>query len=201
MTPRENPVPGNRSWRADVDRSIERLESEIIELRRYLHAHPELSGEEWESTCYLQNWLAKRGLVAQQVADGRGLLADVAADSAQPRFALRADTDALRIHDEKKVAYRSRVDNVMHACGHDAHAAILAGAALAIHELSQRGQQPWPIPLRAIFQPAEETCSGAKQMIAERAVEDVAAIMALHVDPTRDVGRIGSRHGVMTAQL
>jgi amidohydrolase len=87
----------------------------------------------------------------------------------------------------------------MHACGHDAHAALMYGAVSTIEELRVAGKLPWPAPVRGIFQPAEETSEGARGMVEVGALEDVAAILAAHVDPTRDVGRIGLRRGVLTA--
>ena len=113
--------------------------------------------------------------------------------------ALRADIDALRIHDAKQVEYRSRNDGIMHACGHDAHTATVFGALTAVKRLSDQGQLPWGVAIRGIFQPAEETCAGAQQMIEAGALEGVTSTVALHVDPSRHVGRIGLRSGVFTA--
>jgi amidohydrolase len=112
---------------------------------------------------------------------------------------MRADIDALRIHDEKVVPYRSTVDGVMHACGHDAHAAIVCGAATALRQWDAAGAAPWPLAWRAIFQPAEETATGARQMIAAGALKGVRQIFALHVDPARRSGEIGVRTGAFTA--
>ena len=87
----------------------------------------------------------------------------------------------------------------MHACGHDAHTAILYGTILALTTLQQKDQLPWPVTWRAIFQPSEETASGAAQMIATGVLAGVEKIFALHVDPMRRVGEIGMRAGRMTA--
>jgi amidohydrolase len=114
-------------------------------------------------------------------------------------FALRADLDALRIQDQKHVHYRSQTDHVMHACGHDVHAAILAGTMVTINTLQQQGLLSWPFQIRGIFQPAEETCQGAKQLIAENTLEGVRTILGMHVDPIRPVGTVAIRPGVMTA--
>ncbi len=131
------------------------------------------------------------GVIASSPRPSDGSAGDV--------IGLRADIDALRIHDEKNVDYRSKVDGVMHACGHDVHTAITFGALTAIQELQAGGRLPWPVNLRGIFQPAEEIAQGAREMIEVGAMEGVDAILALHVDPRRPLGRIGVRSGVLTA--
>jgi len=127
------------------------------------------------------------------------LFVDSLAAEGVSRIAFRADLDALRLHDGKSVTYRSQRDGVMHACGHDAHTAIAAGVSLLLQRLEQKGALPWPVPWRAIFQPSEETATGAVQMIEQGALEDVSAVFALHVDPSRRVGTAGVRDGALTA--
>ena len=105
--------------------------------------------------------------------------------------------DALRMQDQKSVPYRSAKDGLMHGCGHDAHTAIVLGTALALQHV--HGILPEPAAWRAIFQPAEESGGGAAEMVEAGAVEGVAAIVALHVDPEQEVGRIVRRDGPMTA--
>jgi amidohydrolase len=112
-------------------------------------------------------------------------------------IAVRADIDALRIHDAKTVAYRSARDGVMHACGHDAHATMALAAAQALWHC--RDVLPPETPWRAIFQPSEEVAEGALEMIAAGAMDDVGAVVALHVDPETPAGRLAYRHGVLTA--
>ena len=187
------------NWCELIDRSVDETFSDLVLLRRHLHAHPEPSGSEFETTNYLHQWLHQRNVVASKVLDGRGLLVDVGSRAAEVRrFALRADMDALLIEDRKTVDYRSTVANTMHACGHDVHSTILAGALLAIQSASSEMDEAASV--RGIFQPAEETCVGAAQMIREaNAIDGVAAILACHVDPFRDVGRFGFRAGVMAA--
>jgi amidohydrolase len=114
-------------------------------------------------------------------------------------FAMRADIDALRIHDEKEVLYRSQRPSTMHACGHDAHTAIVYGSMMAIQDLWHRQLLPTPPSVRAIFQSAEETAVGALQMIELGALDGVGALIATHVDPSRPLGKIGLREGVLTA--
>lgn len=115
------------------------------------------------------------------------------------RVAIRADIDALHIHDAKQVDYRSQNEGVMHACGHDAHTATVFGAITALKALQASGELPWDVSFRGIFQPAEETCAGATSMIQAGALEDVSSLIAVHMDPTRRVGHVGFRAGVLTA--
>jgi amidohydrolase len=161
--------------------------------------YPEPSGEESRTTDYLESQLSGAGLILRRGPRGVGLIADSPAPPATPRVALRADMDALRLHDAKAVSYRSRVEGVMHACGHDAHTACALGAALGLSNLLRQGAAPWPLAFRVIFQPAEETAEGARDMVAAGALEDVFAIFALHADPSRDVGCAAVKGGAMTA--
>lgn len=171
-------------------------------MRHHLHQHPELSGHEEGTTRYLAEALEKRGLVPKVVGAGRGLTVDFASSSEaakMKKFALRGDIDALPIPDGKSVDYRSLNEGVMHACGHDVHATILLSAIEILSEMGKHGLLPWPVSVRGIFQPAEETAEGARYMIHHHALRDVEAIIALHVDPTRGVGHIGLRKGILTA--
>ena len=189
-------------WQSDLDRVVATRFPSLVALRRHLHMYPEPSGEECEPSRYLSEWLAEIGCEVRIGTGQRGLIADlpVACDAPErSRVALRADLDALHIQDAKQVAYRSRVDGVMHACGHDAHAALVAGALVAIRDLEQRKQLPWPVSVRGIFQPAEETCRGAREMIEDGALEQIGAVFSTHMDPLRGIGRIGLKQGVMTA--
>lgn len=186
-------------WRDLLDRAIDEEFDTLVELRRHLHAHPEPSGEEQDTTLDLYQRLDRRGFSLRMGPDGCGVIADSQPDGANTIVAMRADIDALRIHDAKQVEYRSRNDGIMHACGHDVHTAAMFGALTAVKSLSDCGDAPWAIAARGIFQPAEETCAGAQQMIEAGALEGVSSVIALHVDPTRRVGRIGVRDGVFTA--
>ena len=185
-------------WQAELERAIDRCFDEIVAVRRHLHVHPELSGEENETSLYLYQLLASYGLEVQMGLEGRGVVAEPRCEN-RPRIALRADIDALRIQDAKTVAYRSQRPGVMHACGHDAHTATVLGAILGLEVLRRDALLPWPAPWRAIFQPAEETATGANEMIDAGALDGIQAIFAAHVDPTRQVGQIGLRAGVLTA--
>lgn len=191
----------NTDWKQSLDTIVADSAEELIALRRYLHAHPEPSGAELETSLLLYQRLDQAGLVVRMGPEGCGVIADSPAspENAAQRVAIRGDIDALRIHDEKLVPYRSMREGVMHACGHDAHAAIVTYAAIALRRLESNAQAPWPLQFRAILQPAEETASGARAMVAAGALEGVSVIFALHADPTRRVGEIGLRTGAFTA--
>lgn len=180
-----------------LDDLILRDVSSIRKMRRYLHAHPEPSGEETRTTAYIADQLESLGLDYRMGPEGRGVIVDFPRDGANRIIAIRADIDALRLQDEKTVSYRSRENNLMHACGHDAHTAMAFGAMKAL------AQTPEALPpgftWRGIFQPAEESATGAKEMIACDALLGVEGIIALHVDPALDAGQIGYRPGSLTA--
>ena len=186
-------------WRLRIDAHVDATIERLVAVRRRLHARPEPSCAEIETTRYLAELLRESGLKVAVPPSNRGVIvepADGAAGSSL-RVALRADIDALRLQDEKQVPYRSQVDGVTHACGHDAHAACVVGALLALHEA--RAALPWPVPWRGVFQPAEESSDGGREMVAAGAVDGVRSIVALHVDPERATGRIGFRTGTLTA--
>lgn len=186
-------------WMAELDRIVAALHKRLVEIRRYLHQNPEPSGEEVKTTEYLSSILDDVGLSVVAGADGRGAVVDAEAEDDARRIAVRGDIDALFIQDAKECEYRSRVPGVMHACGHDAHSSCLIGCVLALEELRRTNALPWPVPWRAILQPAEETATGAREIIAAGGLANVDAIFALHLDPSRPVGEIGLRDGAFTA--
>lgn len=177
--------------------------ADVISVRRHLHRNPELSEQEFRTTEFLARLVESIGLKPVVIAARNGLTCDLisggVAMSPPPRLVLRGDIDALPIQDGKPVDYRSASEGVMHACGHDAHPAIVYGALRLLQSLDRDGRLPWPIAVRGVFQPAEETATGAKAMIHAHALRDVDAAFALHVDPTRPVGRVGLRIGPFTA--
>lgn len=184
-------------WRAVIDHEIDALAGDLRAVRRHLHANPEPSREEFETTRFLAARLEAAGICHRIVPSGRGIVAVHDPAPVGRAVALRADMDALRIKDAKEVCYRSTRDGVMHACGHDAHTAMALGAALALRRCGD--VVPWPVPWRVIFQPAEEVSEGAAEMVAAGAVEDADAIVALHVAPDLTVGKVALRSGVMTS--
>ena len=186
-------------WKHALDQEVDQGFAEMVGIRRHLHSCPEVSGQETQTTRYLKDLLEAERMSVRVAPDGCGLIAEPQGQESGPLVALRADMDALRIQDMKTVPYRSRVDGVMHACGHDAHTAVVMGAMLGLARAEAAGALPWPVAWRGILQPAEEIATGARNMIAAGGLERVCAILALHVDPSLDVGTIGLRTGVMTA--
>lgn len=188
----------------DLNPIFQKLDSFILEdtaairdMRRYLHSHPEPSGEEFKTTAYIADQLSHLDVEFRMGPEGRGLIVDAKGSKAKKLIAFRADIDALRLQDEKTVSYRSRESNLMHACGHDAHTAMAFGAVKVLSSL--QGVFPEKYSWRCIFQPAEESATGAREMIDCDALREVVNIIALHVDPTLDAGQIGYRSGSLTA--
>ena len=167
---------------------------ELIEWRRHIHAHPELGRQEYGTTQFLAAHLADAGLNPKVLPAGTGLTCDLGPDD-EPLIALRADLDALPMPDRTGAPYASVVPNVAHACGHDAHAAILLGAALALASVPEL-----PVGVRLIFQPAEELMpGGAIDAIAAGSLAGVSRIFALHCDPRLAVGKVGVAVGPVTS--
>lgn len=173
--------------------------AQMREVRRDLHAHPELSGAEFRTTALVADHLAAAGLVPKILPGGTGVVCDLVpageAGSA-PMTVLRADLDALPLPDAKDVPYRSTVPDACHACGHDLHTAALLGAGLVLADMLRAGSLPAPV--RLVFQPAEEAMWGARAAIEAGALDGVARAVALHADPRLEVGRIGLRAGAIT---
>ena len=178
-----------------IETTLVKLASEISRFRRHLHRNPELSGEEIETTRFLAQRLDHEKVPHRIAQEGKGIITETFAGLPNaPAIALRADIDALPIQEENGVDYRSAKPGVMHACGHDAHTAILLGTTIALHQAGHL-----PVAWRSIFQPSEETGHGALELVKQGAVNGVAAIVALHVDPNREVGYLGLTPGPRTA--
>lgn len=190
IPPGAHPLPG------DLEHWLAAHRADLVAVRRHLHAHPELSHQEFETAALIARELAGAGLAPRLLPTGNGVICDVG--EGDRVIAFRADLDALPVPDLKDVPYRSTVANVAHACGHDVHATVLLGTGLALAYLAQRGELPGRV--RLLFQPAEETVpSGAPQVIAAGGLADVSAIFALHCYPQLPVGVVGVRSGPLTA--
>ncbi|HIQ11259.1 MAG TPA: amidohydrolase [Caldilineales bacterium] len=171
----------------------------LIAIRRHLHQWPELSFQEYETSAFVAKQLHDLG-VPHDIEVARTGVVGYVGKGDGPTLALRADMDALPILEENDVPYRSRREGVMHACGHDAHTTMLLGAAMLLKGVEDQ----LPGQVKLIFQPAEEIIggdgySGAKLMVEEGVVDDVDAIIGIHVDPTLVVGTVGVRPGPMMA--
>jgi len=166
---------------------------QLVGWRRALHARPELAHQERCTTALVAAQLAAAGLKPRILPRGTGLICDVGAGARC--VALRADLDALPLREQTGLSFASGVDGVMHACGHDAHTAMLLGAGLAL------AQAPaLPGRVRLIFQPAEEVLpGGALDMVAGGALDGVERIFALHCAPRLPVGQLGTRVGPITS--
>jgi amidohydrolase len=169
---------------------------ELVAFRRRLHAHPELSFQEHQTTAAVRERLALAGIESADLPTPTGLQVDLGSGDG-PVVLLRADIDALPMEDEKEVPYRSTVPGVCHACGHDVHTTILLGACLALHD----AMADHPGRLRLLFQPAEEIMpgGGAESLYRTSVLDDVTVAYALHCDPGLDVGHVGVRSGPITS--
>ena len=171
---------------------------QLVEIRRYLHQHPEVSGTEFETTKYLADQLNALGIPFRYGPDQRGLFAELGLETSGRRLALRADIDAIPVEDSKQVPYRSQNPDCMHACGHDAHSTMLLGGLARIQAWLKENPDA-DLFVRGIFQPEEEVARGARAMVETGCLKGMQAIFGMHVDPTRPTGTVGLQAGVQTA--
>lgn len=192
-----------------VRNAVAGLQADMVRWRRHLHQHPELSYQETNTVRFVIERLQAEGIevrgdVGRLSPDkpGTGAIAYVRGTKAPSDacVALRADLDALPIHEVGDKPYISLNPGVMHACGHDAHTAIVLGALLALGTQRDALRSIGATHnIRAIFQPAEESAAGALSMIRQGAIDNVQAIFAVHVDPFLEPGVIGFRNGPLTS--
>ncbi len=173
--------------------------AEIIAIRRHLHSEPELSFKEFKTSEYVRHILLEKvpGITIRKAA-GTGLIACITGNGGSKVIALRADMDALPISEQNDVSYKSKNQNIMHACGHDVHMASLLGTAMILGEIKEH----WKGVVELIFQPGEERLpGGASMMINEGALNDPAPeyIFAQHVFPPLEAGKTGFRKGAYMA--
>ncbi|MET0391734.1 MAG: M20 family metallopeptidase [Chitinophagaceae bacterium] len=171
---------------------------EFIDIRRHLHAHPELSYNEFETSRFVQEKLSSYG-IPHEIKATTGVTGLIKGKNPDKRvIALRADMDALPISEENNVPYRSKNEGVMHACGHDVHTTCLLGAAKILNEL----KDGWEGTVKLIFQPGEEkNPGGASLLIKEGVLENPrpSAIFGLHVHPGLAIGKMSFRGGKVMA--
>lgn len=171
---------------------------EFIKIRHHLHANPELSYQEFETSKFVQQKLHDFGIPFEVRAD-TGVVGLIRAKNATKKIvALRADMDALPIKEENDVDYKSKRDGIMHACGHDVHTTCLLGAAKILNQLNDH----WEGTIKLIFQPGEEkNPGGASLMIKDGVLENPKpqAIFGLHVNPQLEIGKLSFRSGQVMA--
>ncbi|WP_044338424.1 M20 metallopeptidase family protein [Rossellomorea aquimaris] len=170
---------------------VQSVENEVIELRRHLHRHPEVSGEEFETSKTIQEKLSEAGIPFKTGYAKTGVLGIIKGEKPGGTVALRADIDALPIQEENDLAYKSTIQNTMHACGHDAHTAMLVGAGKVLNQLKE--EMAGTILL--VFQPAEENApvGGSQQMMDDGVFDEYTPdlIFGQHVWPDLPVGEVG----------
>ncbi len=174
---------------------VNKYYDELVAIRRHLHMHPELSFQEEKTPEYIAAFLEDQGITVERNVGGRGVVGRLIKDESLPTLAIRADFDALPIQDEKDAPYKSQVPGVMHACGHDAHTAVLMITAKILAKNFDKINGN----LVFIHQHAEEVDpGGAIQMIADNCLKGVDAIIGQHVSSDLDVGKLGYKYGTAT---
>jgi len=179
-----------------IKQLAETLSPRLIEIRRHLHSYPELSGQEHQTSAYVAGVLSSYGLHVREGVGKTGVIGELTGKAEDPRqLAIRTDMDALPIQEMTQLEFASRKPGIMHACGHDVHTTVGLGTAMVLAEL----QAEMAGNIRFLFQPAEETAQGAGWMVADGAMENVAAILSVHVYPSVPVGSVAVRYGSLTA--
>ncbi|WP_018393432.1 M20 family metallopeptidase [Bacillus sp. 37MA] len=182
----------------DINKALTDDYNDVVSWRRYMHENPELSFKEVKTAEYIKEKLLRFGLEVKTNIGGHGLIGILEGDQAGKTIALRADFDALPIHDEKEVSYKSQNPGVMHACGHDGHTAALLGTAKALSQFRHRIKGK----VIFIFQPGEETPpGGAKFMIEEGVLDGVDYVFGAHLDSQTPLGKISVGEGYQMAAV
>lgn len=178
---------------------VKQIKQDVVSNRRHLHAHPELSFQEFQTVAFVENHLRSIGIQNLENKAITGLVALIEGKNpGKKTIALRADMDALPIIEQNEVSYKSQNTGVMHACGHDVHTASLLGAAKILHEIRDQFEGS----VKLIFQPGEELIpGGASLMIADKVLENPRpnGILGQHVMPLIPVGKVGFRKGMYMA--
>ncbi len=179
----------------NTDKMIKKIDSfngELIDIRRHIHAHPELSGLENQTAILISGYLKKIGWRVKESVGRTGIVADFGPED-KGFIGLRVDMDALPISENTNLSFSSKIDGVMHACGHDLHICIGLGVAKIIKDLKLK------FGTRIIFQPAEEIACGARWMIDDGVTNELKQILGVHVFPELFVGTVGIKEGSLTA--
>ena len=177
----------------------EQFAPRLLEIRRHLHAHPELSGQEYQTAAYIAGVLSSCGLEVREEVGRTGVIGELKGSGGDRRtLALRVDMDALPINEAVEVPFKSHNAGIMHACGHDLHSTLGLGVAMVLAHLSEE-ETPIPGTLRLLFQPAEETAEGAHWLVEAGAMTGVSGVLGVHVYPSIPARTIGIRYGALTA--
>ncbi|HSM83194.1 MAG TPA: M20 family metallopeptidase [Nodosilinea sp.] len=174
---------------------VEILSPRLVEIRRHLHSHPELSGQEYKTAAYVAGVLSSCGLRVQELVGKTGVVAELPGADDPRILAIRADMDGLPIAERVDLPFASGQLGIMHACGHDVHTTVGLGTAMVLAQLGVT----LPGTTRFLFQPAEETAQGARWMIEDGVMAGVSAILGLHAYPSVPARAIGVRYGALTA--
>lgn len=185
-----------------VEQLVEQINDvykEVVQMRRHIHQHPELSFQEFQTAQFVKSKLSEFGIAFEELTE-TGVVALITSEqhTDQGCLALRADLDALPIQEQSGELFSSINDGIMHACGHDVHTAILLGAAKII----QQNRNSLKRPVKLIFQPGEEKLPGGASILIEKGVlqnPTVEEILGLHVFPELEVGKVGFKSGMYMA--
>ena len=172
-----------------------KLAPRLIEIRRHIHCHPELSGQEYQTAAFVAGVLSSSGIHVREGVGKTGVVGEVQGKSSDRLLAIRTDMDALPILERTKLDFTSKVSGIMHACGHDVHTTVGLGTAMILSQLADE----LPGNVRFLFQPAEEIAQGASWMVQDGVMDNVSAILSLHVFPSIPAGKVGIRYGALTA--
>jgi amidohydrolase len=168
----------------------------LVEIRRHIHSHPELSGQEYQTAAFVAGVLSSSGLHVVEGVGKTGVIGELHSTHHDERvLAIRTDMDALPIQERSGLEYASRIEGVMHACGHDVHTTVGLGTAMVLSHIADELAGK----IRFLFQPAEEIAQGANWMVKDGAMNNVCAILSVHVFPSISAGSVGIRYGALTA--
>ena len=182
-----------------IKNKSEKLFEQLLLIRRHLHANPELSFQEFNTSTYIKQFLKESGIEFQEGFVQTGIVAEIKGKNPEKQvIALRADMDALPIKEQNDLEYKSTKEGVMHACGHDVHMTCLLGAIVILNEL----RDEFNGTIKFVFQPGEEVLpGGASLMLEQNALGKTLpdAIIAQHVFPSMESGKVGFRNGMYMA--
>jgi amidohydrolase len=179
---------------AEIKSIAHHLAPQFVEIRRHLHTHPELSGQEQQTAAYVAGALNSIGLHVTEGVGKTGVIGELAGEGKRC-LGIRTDMDALPITERTNLAFASRQPGVMHACGHDLHTTLGLGTAMVLAKLDV----PLPGQVKFLFQPAEEIAQGARWMMGDGAIAGIDHLLGVHVFPSIMGGSIGIRYGALTA--